>query len=169
MLVILGCTARTDHMFFVSIIYFLYNFDTIKTKTKSFIAKTGFLFAVPIIFTVIVSEIIYPKAEYYMDLFQYNYNITNSWTLIYPLIFLSLPILFSNKIKQIVFYKKTWLWIIPFILVNFLVARTSEVRLFLPLLAYSIPFIINGIVQDIFKINNTCYPVNTGSDRGSKQ
>ncbi|MFO7882829.1 MAG: hypothetical protein R6U52_09870, partial [Kosmotogaceae bacterium] len=78
-------------------------------------------------------------------------------------------ILFSYKIKQIVFYKKTWLWIIPFILVNFLVARTSEVRLFLPLLAYSIPFVINGIVENIFKINNTFHPVNTGSDRGSKQ
>ncbi len=160
--ILLGCTVRTDLMFFASLLYFLNNFQKYRIK-KVFLVKSAFLMFIPVLFTLFVSRVIYSNAQYYMDLFQYSYNFKHIWSWIFPIIFLSLPIFFSYKVKEIDFYRKTWLWIVPFILTNFLVARTAEVRLFIPVLAYSVPFIIRGILE-IFKTEKEYYSVDLSND-----
>ncbi|MFO7882830.1 MAG: hypothetical protein R6U52_09875 [Kosmotogaceae bacterium] len=155
LLVILGSTVRPDHMVFISIIYFLYYFKS-TTERKSvmkFFINTSLLLLIPVISIFIISVFIFPQADYVTDIFQLKYNLTYIWSWIYPLIFLALPILFFKGINSYYFFRKTWYWIIPFIFMNFLLAKTVEVRLFLPVIAYSIPFVISELWLSLSKIS----------------
>ncbi|MBN2220270.1 MAG: hypothetical protein JW697_08340, partial [Kosmotogaceae bacterium] len=84
-------------------------------------------------------------AEYSVDLIQLRYNMTYIWSWIYPMIFTSIPLLFLREVKGYGFFRKTWFWILPFIAMNFLVARTAEVRLFTPVIAFFSPLVGIGL------------------------
>ncbi len=145
LLVLLGCTARTDHMLFVALIYALYRSrEAFEKRDLHEFLRAVLLISIPLAAAVLLSAVVYPDSRYYVDLFQFSYNLTHQWAWIYPLIFLGISLVFTYKIREIDFFRKTWIWIIPFLLMNYAVARPAEVRLLLPVLFYSIPFVIAG-------------------------
>lgn len=146
LLIALGCTARTDHAFFAALVYALFTGPAaFKGRDWRAVAKVALALSIPVAATLLLSEFVYPDSVYYLNLFQYGFNLKNGWSFVFPAVFLSLPAIFSYKIGELEFYRKTWMWLIPFVLLNFAVARTSEVRLFLPVIAYCVPFTIAGL------------------------
>jgi hypothetical protein len=147
LLVLLGSTFRADHMVFLSLIFLTFFYGRRLSSAAKFVvlAKTAILFTIPIGFTLISSRLLFPEAVYSVNLFQWDYNAGYIWSWIYPLIFLSLPVIFSKDILRIEFFRKTWIWAIPFLLMNYVVARPAELRLFTPLFLYSLPFVVSGL------------------------
>jgi len=148
LLVILGCTARPDHALFISGIFCLYyGLDALRVRKISTLVHGIVLLSIPVIATLFLKNIVYPYAEYYVDVFQFGFNFAFIWSWIFPSIFLCIPLVFSFKLRQIEWYRKTWIWVIPFTILNFAVGKTFDVRLFLPVLVYFIPLTIVGIVD----------------------
>jgi hypothetical protein len=148
LLVILGCTARPDHALFISAIFcLLYGLDALRVRKISTLVHGIVLLGIPVIATLLLKNIVYPDAEYYVDVFQFAFNFSFIWSWIFPLIFLCIPLVFSFKLREIEWYRKTWKWVIPFTVLNFAVGKTFDVRLFLPVLVYFIPLTIVGIVD----------------------
>ncbi|HCO69149.1 MAG TPA: hypothetical protein DIT26_00940 [Mesotoga infera] len=147
LLMALGSLFRPDHMIFLSLIYLLFNFNSgLSWSKRAFVLSKSFITAaIPAVLTFAVSRFLYPDAEYSVDLIQLRYNMTYIWSWIYPMIFASIPLLFLREVKSYGFFRKTWFWILPFIAMNFLVARTAEVRLFTPVIAYFAPLIGIGL------------------------
>ncbi|HNS67910.1 MAG TPA: hypothetical protein PKG97_09985, partial [Mesotoga infera] len=104
-------------------------------------------FAIPVAFTLLSSRLLYPQAEYSVDLVQLWYNLTYPWSWIFPLLFLSIPLIFYDSIGEEDFFRKTWFWIVPFVVMNFIVARPAEVRLLIPVLIYTIPIAVKGLLK----------------------
>jgi hypothetical protein len=144
---VLGSLFRPDHMIFLSLIYLLFNFNKGLSWSKRALILSKSLIAgvIPAALTFVVSRFLYPNAEYSVDLIQLRYNITYIWSWIYPLIFASIPLLFLREVKRYSFFRKTWFWILPFIVMNFLVAKTAEVRLFTPVIVFFAPLIGIGL------------------------
>ncbi|MCB1223910.1 MAG: hypothetical protein KDK21_08265, partial [Mesotoga sp.] len=147
LLMVLGSLFRPDHMIFLSLIYLLFNFNKGLSWSKRALILSKSLIAgvIPAALTFVVSRFLYPNAEYSVDLIQLRYNITYIWSWIYPLIFASIPLLFLREVKRYSFFRKTWFWILPFIVMNFLVAKTAEVRLFTPVIVFFAPLIGIGL------------------------
>lgn len=147
LLMALGSLFRPDHMIFLSLIYLLFNLERgLSWQKRAFIlSKSLIAGAIPAVLTFVVSRFIFPDAEYSVDLIQFRYNMTNIWSWIYPMIFASIPLLFLREVKRCGFFRKTWFWVIPFIAMNFLIARTAEVRLFTPVIAFLAPLIGIGL------------------------
>lgn len=141
LLVTIQCFVRTDHALFVAVIYALYNFPWNLKK----ITKTAPLVLFPVLITYLLAKVIFPNASYYTPLIRIRDNLIDPWAWFYPILFFTLPLIFVKKLTETEFYKKTWLWIIPFIVLNFTVALTREVRLFLPIMAYLFPIFLSGI------------------------
>lgn len=141
LLVIIHCFVRTDHAFFVAVIYALYNFPWDLKK----ITRNAPLVLFPVLITYLLAKVIFPNASYYTPLIRIRDNLIDPWAWFYPVLFFALPLIFVKKLTETEFYKKTWLWIIPFIVLNFTVALTREVRLFLPVMAYLFPIFLSGI------------------------
>ncbi|MFW6121291.1 MAG: hypothetical protein ACOC80_10405, partial [Petrotogales bacterium] len=155
LITLFGSTARADHMVFISIIYFLFHFKSSMKKNQKvrIFLNSTISFSIPVISILIISLFLYPEANYVTDIIQLNYNIKYIWSWIYPLIFLTLPIIFYKGIMNYDFFKKSWYWIIPFIIMNFSMAKTVEVRIFLPAIVYSMPFIMTELFSILTKIN----------------
>ena len=150
LLVLLGCTARTDQILFAGVIHLLYKGPGAIKSRKWFSLLAGLsLVLIPLAATLLLSEVIYVGSEYYLDFFQFEHNLSHPWAWVYPLIFLAIPLAFSPKIRDIDFFRRTWLWIPPFIAMNYLVARPAEVRLLLPVLLYSVPFVVAGTKEAV--------------------
>ncbi len=147
LLMALGSLFRPDHMIFLSLIYLLFNLERgLSWQKRAFIlSKSLVAGAIPAVLTFVVSRFIFPDAEYSVDLIQFRYNMTYIWSWIYPMIFASIPLLFLREVKRCGFFRKTWFWVIPFIAMNFLIARTAEVRLFTPVIAFLAPLIGIGL------------------------
>ncbi|MDD4208467.1 hypothetical protein [Mesotoga sp.] len=147
LLMALGSLFRPDHMIFLSLIYLLFNLERgLSWQKRAFIlSKSLIAGAIPAVLTFVVSRFIFPDAEYSVDLIQFRYNMTYIWSWIYPMIFASIPLLFLREVKRCGFFRKTWFWVIPFIAMNFLIARTAEVRLFTPVIAFLAPLIGIGL------------------------
>ncbi|HNS68253.1 MAG TPA: hypothetical protein PKG97_11715, partial [Mesotoga infera] len=147
LLMALGSLFRPDHMIFLSLIYLLFNLERgLSWQKRAFIlSKSLIAGAIPAVLTFVVSRFIFPDAEYSVDLIQLRYNMTYIWSWIYPMIFASIPLLFLREVKRCGFFRKTWFWVIPFIAMNFLIARTAEVRLFTPVIAFLAPLIGIGL------------------------
>ncbi|RLL86453.1 hypothetical protein [Mesotoga sp. BH458_6_3_2_1] len=147
LLMALGSLFRPDHMIFLSLIYLLFNLESgLSWQKRAFIlSKSLIAGAIPAVLTFVVSRFIFPDAEYSVDLIQLRYNMTYIWSWIYPMIFASIPLLFLREVKRCGFFRKTWFWVIPFIAMNFLIARTAEVRLFTPVIAFLAPLIGIGL------------------------
>lgn len=145
-LVLLACTARTDHALFIAVIYSLFQMSN-KPNLKKLHTwlKIAVLVMIPLGFTAVLSKVLFPEAQYYLNFFQYDFNLNNIWSLVYPVILLSIPAVFTPFACKIPFYKSTWLWVVPFIFMNFMIGRTSEARLLLPVLVYCLPFVVKGI------------------------
>ena len=143
----LGSLFRPDHMIFLSLIYLLFNLERgLSWQKRAFIlSKSLIAGAIPAVLTFVVSRFIFPDAEYSVDLIQFRYNMTYIWSWIYPMIFASIPLLFLREVKRCGFFRKTWFWVLPFIAMNFLIARTAEVRLFTPVIAFLAPLIGIGL------------------------
>lgn len=148
LLVLLGCTARTDQTLFAGVIYLLYKVPGAIKRRKwlSLLAGLSLVF-IPLVATLLLSEVIYAGSEYYLDFIQLEYNLNHPWAWIYPLIFLAIPLAFSPMIRNIDFFRKTWLWVPPFMVMNYLFARPAEVRLLLPVLIYSVPYVVAGVKE----------------------
>lgn len=147
LLMALGSLFRPDHMIFLSLIYLLFNLESgLSWQKRAFIlSKSLIAGSIPAVLTFVVSRFIFPDAEYSVDLIQFRYNMTYIWSWIYPMIFASIPLLFLREVKRCGFFRKTWFWVIPFIAMNFLIARTAEVRLFTPVIAFLAPLIGIGL------------------------
>lgn len=147
LLMALGSLFRPDHMIFLSLIYLLFNLERgLSWQKRAFIlSKSLIAGAIPAVLTFVVSRFIFPDAEYSVDLIQFRYNMTYIWSWIYPMIFASIPLLFLREVKRCGFFRKTWFWVIPFIAMNFLIARTAEVRLFTPVIAFLAPLVGIGL------------------------
>ncbi|MFA6657558.1 MAG: hypothetical protein WCS38_09670 [Mesotoga sp.] len=147
LLMALGSLFRPDHMIFLSLIYLLFNLESgLSWQKRAFIlSKSLIAGAIPAVLTFVVSRFIFPDAEYSVDLIQFRYNMTYIWSWIYPMIFASIPLLFLREVKRCGFFRKTWFWVLPFIAMNFLIARTAEVRLFTPVIAFLAPLIGIGL------------------------
>ena len=147
LLMALGSLFRPDHMIFLSLIYLLFNLERgLSWQKRAFIlSKSLIAGAIPAVLTFVVSRFIFPDAEYSVDLIQFRYNMTYIWSWIYPMIFASIPLLFLREVKRCGFFRKTWFWVLPFIAMNFLIARTAEVRLFTPVIAFLAPLIGIGL------------------------
>ncbi len=141
LLVVIQSFMRTDHAFFVAVIYGLYSFPWNKSKLLKVISVSVF----PIMMTYLLAKVIFPNAVYYTPLIRIKDNLHDPWAWIYPMIFFALPLIFIQKLREIEFYKKTWIWVIPFFALNATVALTREVRLFLPVMAYLFPVFWIGI------------------------
>jgi hypothetical protein len=139
--------ARTDHALFMAIIYSLYNFSLSRKK----LVVHGLMILVPVLVTYLLANVFFPNAVYYTLPVILEENLQDPWAVVYPLIFFALPLFFINKIKEYEFYRKTWLWMIPFLLLNITMGAAREVRLFLPLITYLFPLLLNGI----FSLYNT--------------
>jgi len=149
LLIMLGSLFRADHMVFLPLIYLLYNFRgdisgkiKLRLMLKSFIAGS-----IPVLLMYIFGTVLFPDAKYSVDLIQLGYNIGYFWSWIYPLVFLFIPLLFVREIRDIDFFKRTWFWVLPFVAMNFVVARTAEVRLFTPVLAFMTPLVGVGLLR----------------------
>ena len=147
LLMALGSLFRPDHMIFLSLIYLLFNLESgLSWQKRAFIlSKSLIAGAIPAVLTFVVSRFIFPDAEYSVDLIQFRYNMTYIWSWIYPMIFASIPLLFLREVKRCGFFRKTWFWVLPFIAMNFLIARTAEVRLFTPVIAFLAPLVGIGL------------------------
>jgi len=147
LLMALGSLFRPDHMIFLSLIYLLFNLESgLSWQKRAFIlSKSLIAGSIPAVLTFVVSRFIFPDAEYSVDLIQFRYNMTYIWSWIYPMIFASIPLLFLREVKRCGFFRKTWFWVLPFIAMNFLIARTAEVRLFTPVIAFLAPLIGIGL------------------------
>lgn len=147
LLMALGSLFRPDHMIFLSLIYLLFNLERgLSWQKRAFIlSKSLIAGAIPAVLTFVVSRFIFPDAEYSVDLIQFRYNMTYIWSWIYPMIFASIPLLFLREVKRCGFFRKTWFWVLPFIAMNFLIARTAEVRLFTPVIAFLAPLVGIGL------------------------
>ncbi|NLT44939.1 MAG: hypothetical protein GXX80_05480 [Thermotogaceae bacterium] len=147
LLMALGSLFRPDHMIFLSLIYLLFNLESgLSWQKRAFIlSKSLIAGSIPAVLTFVVSRFIFPDAEYSVDLIQFRYNMTYIWSWIYPMIFASIPLLFLREVKRCGFFRKTWFWVIPFIAMNFLIARTAEVRLFTPVIAFLAPLVGIGL------------------------
>jgi len=147
LLMVLGSLFRPDHMIFLSLIYLLFNFNKGLSWSKRALILSKSLIAgvIPAALTFVVSRFLYPNAEYSVDLIQLRYNLTYIWSWIYPLIFASIPLLFLREVKRYSFFRKTWFWVLPFIVMNFLVAKTAEVRLLTPVIVFFAPLIGIGL------------------------
>ncbi len=143
--VVLGCTLRTDHMLFAALIYSFHEFpNLVKRRSLEGLLRIILLLGLPLIATFILSSVVFPQAEYYVSLIQIDYNLGNVWSWIFPAVFMVIPLVFSGQIREMPFFASSWYWIVPFLVLNYIVGRPSEVRLLLPVLVYSIPFIIKG-------------------------
>ena len=147
LLMALGSLFRPDHMIFLSLIYLLFNLERgLSWQKRAFIlSKSLIAGSIPAVLTFVVSRFIFPDAEYSVDLIQFRYNMTYIWSWIYPMIFASIPLLFLREVKRCGFFRKTWFWVLPFIAMNFLIARTAEVRLFTPVIAFLAPLVGIGL------------------------
>ena len=147
---ILCCTARTDHALFGALIYGLMRgIESLRRRQWLRMLFSALLLIIPVAATVLISCFLFPEAEYYVDLIQFEFNMTHIWSWIFPLILLLLPIVFFSQIKHVEFYRKTWPWIPMFVAANFVVGKTAEIRLFLPLVIYSIPLVIGGTIRSL--------------------
>ncbi|MEJ5228898.1 MAG: hypothetical protein WHT65_02750 [Pseudothermotoga sp.] len=133
--------VRSDHALFVAAIYTFYNFSW---HRKSFLKNTV-LILLPILITIFLSKVAFPQAKYYTPLIRIKDNFTDPWALVYPVVTFVLPFLFLKRINKVEFFYRTWLWIIPFVVLNATVALTREIRLFLPMLVYLLPLFLMGI------------------------
>lgn len=147
MVILLGSTFRADHMVFLSLILFGFNYERYSGKAEKFLLylKALATFAIPVVFTLLSSRLLYPQAKYSVDLVQLGYNLNYPWSWIFPLLFLSIPLIFYDSIGEEDFFRKTWFWIVPFVAMNFIVARPAEVRLLIPVLIYTIPIAVKGL------------------------
>lgn len=134
------CFVRTDHAFFVALVYGLAKLE----KRFSSLAKIFFSFVPPVLMTYIWSKVIFPNSVYYTALFRID-NFTDPWALVYPAIFSILILVFIKNIKPDEFFRKTWPWLIPFLLLNVTVGVFREVRLLLPALLYLLPAFLRGV------------------------
>uniref|UniRef100_A0A832I789 Glycosyltransferase RgtA/B/C/D-like domain-containing protein n=1 Tax=Pseudothermotoga hypogea TaxID=57487 RepID=A0A832I789_9THEM len=141
LLVIGQCFVRTDHALFTAVIYSLFNFSREKKK----LLQQGVLVVIPVFMILVLSEVIFPKAEYYISAVMIMENVQDPWALVYPLFFFALPLFFVRKIRNNDFFRKTWLWMIPFIVMNFVMGCAREVRLYLPIMAYIFPMFWLGV------------------------
>ncbi|AJC74642.1 hypothetical protein AJ81_01895 [Pseudothermotoga hypogea DSM 11164 = NBRC 106472] len=141
LLVIGQCFVRTDHALFTAVIYSLFNFSREKKK----LLRQGVLVVIPVFMILVLSEVIFPKAEYYISAVMIMENVQDPWALVYPLFFFALPLFFVRKIRNNDFFRKTWLWMIPFIVMNFVMGCAREVRLYLPIMAYIFPMFWLGV------------------------
>lgn len=147
---ILCCTARTDHALFGALIYgLIHGTESLRRRQWSRALFSALLLIIPVVATALISGFLFPEAEYYVDLIQFEFNITHIWSWIFPSILLLLPIVFFSQIKHFEFYRKTWPWIPLFVGTNFVLGKTAEVRLFLPLVIYSIPLVIGGVIRSL--------------------
>jgi hypothetical protein len=89
--------------------------------------------------TFVLSKVLFPKSEYYTFAAMIVENVQDLWALVYPLFFFALPLFFVRDIEDNDFFRKTWLWMIPFITMNFVMGCAREVRLYLPIMAYIFP------------------------------
>ncbi|HEY8541574.1 MAG TPA: hypothetical protein VIL29_04275, partial [Pseudothermotoga sp.] len=142
-LISLECFVRTDHALFIAMIYSLYNFPLNKRKLFSH----GILFFIPIFATYLLAKVFFPNAIYYTLPFILEENLQDPWAIIYPTVFFVLPLFFIKKFGEYEFYKKTWLWMIPFVALNLMMGAVREIRLFLPLMAYLFPVLFTGVVS----------------------
>jgi hypothetical protein len=149
MVILLGSTFRADHMVFLSLILFGFNYERYSGKAEKFLLylKAIVTFAIPVVFTLLSSRLLYPQAKYSVDLIQLGYNLNYPWSWIFPLLFLSIPLIFYDSIGEEDFFRKTWFWIVPFVVMNFIVARPAEVRLLIPVLIYTIPIAVKGLLK----------------------
>jgi len=141
LLVIGQCFVRTDHALFTAVIYSLFNLSREKKK----LLQQGVLVVIPVFMILVLSEVIFPKAEYYISAVMIMENVQDPWALVYPLFFFALPLFFVRKIRNNDFFRKTWLWMIPFIVMNFVMGCAREVRLYLPIMAYIFPMFWLGV------------------------
>jgi len=141
MVVLAHSFVRTDHALFVAIIYALYNFSWHKRS----LFENSVLIFTPVLITVLLSRVIFPQAKYYTPLIRIADNITDPWALVYPTVVLILPLIFIKEIRGIVFFRKTWFWIVVFVALNFVVALMREIRLLLPVLVYISPAFLMGV------------------------
>jgi len=147
---ILCCTARTDHAMFGALIYgMMHGIESLRRRQWLRAVFSAVLLIIPLVATVLISVFLFPEAEYYVDLIQFEFNMTHVWSWIFPLILLLLPIVFFSQIKRVEFYRKTWPWIPLFVATNFVLGKTAEVRLFLPLVIYSIPLVVGGMIRSL--------------------
>ena len=135
------CFVRTDHALFTAVIYSLFNFSREKKK----LLQQGVLVVIPVFMILVLSEVIFPKAEYYISAVMIMENVQDPWALVYPLFFFALPLFFVRKIRNNDFFRKTWLWMIPFVVMNFVMGCAREVRLYLPIMAYIFPMFWLGV------------------------
>jgi len=150
LITVLCCTARTDHALFGALIYAsLRGIDSLRRREWSKAVYAALLLFIPLVATILISGLLFPEAEYYVDVFQLEFNLTHVWNLVFPLVFLLLPFAFIYQIKELTFYRRTWFWMPLFIGMNFVVGKTAEVRLFLPVIIYSIPLIVRGAMLAI--------------------
>lgn len=135
LLVIGQCFVRTDHALFTAVIYSLFNLSREKKK----LLQQGVLVVIPVLTTFVLSKVLFPKSEYYTSAAMIVENVQDPWALVYPLFFFALPLFFVRNIEDNDFFRKTWLWMIPFITMNFVMGCAREVRLYLPIMAYIFP------------------------------
>ncbi|MCX7812978.1 MAG: hypothetical protein N2250_04925 [Pseudothermotoga sp.] len=134
------CFVRTDHALFVALLYGLARFE----KRLSSLIRILLHSAPPILMTYLWSKVIFPSSEYYTAFFRID-NFTDPWSLVYPAIFFALILVFINHMKSDEFFRRTWLWLIPFFILNATVGVLREIRLFLPAFAYLLPVFLKGV------------------------
>ncbi|HOK82911.1 MAG TPA: hypothetical protein PLP64_01630 [Pseudothermotoga sp.] len=142
-LVVVQSFVRTDHALFTAVVYSLYNFSLSRKK----LITHSLMVCIPLLMTYLLAKVFFPNAVYYTLSVILEENLQDPWALVYPLVFLSLPLLFVTKIREYEFYRKTWLWMIPFIILNVTMGAAREVRLFLPLMTYLFPVLFSGITS----------------------
>lgn len=141
-LLVLGSFARSDHMLFAALIYALYNFEFNKRGFFSKqTVKSLILLSIPLLITYVLVKIMFSHATYYSRLWQIWENLTDPWAWILFGAFIAMPFLFIDGLRKVEFFRKTYLWMIPFFIMNFLVGRIIEIRIFLPMLVYLLPII----------------------------
>ncbi len=146
LLVAVGSFARSDHMLFATFIYALYNFGwSLKDFFSKQTLKSVILISIPVSVTYLLVKFIFPNAHYYSKVWHIRENFSDPWMWIGFALFAAIPLFFADTIRRVDFFKRTYLWLIPFFVMNLCLARIAEVRLFLPAFVYLLPIVGMGM------------------------
>ncbi len=143
-LIAIGSFARADQMLFLALLYAALNvLGTSNGKrawTSSFILN-----AIPFAVMALLIFVIFPNTPDNYPLSNLIYNLTNPWAYVYVIVFFNVELLFLKDIFVKPFYRKTFLALVLFLLIDLIGGMVEEVRILMPAYVYLLPLCTMGI------------------------
>ncbi len=137
-LVAIGSFARADQMLFLTLIYASYHFFGEKRGNRVLI-NSAILNAIPFAVMVLLVLVMFPNTPNNYPLSNLVYNLTNPWAYVYVLALFNVELLFVKDLFKVSFYRKTFLALFAFLLIDLVGGMVEEVRILMPAYVYLLP------------------------------